>query len=86
MFANVAWRLYIRTHSSTVTYMETTPPHLTVAEFAARMSMEQHMVRRRIRLAQKNPDNPRGIRAVDIGREYRIPETELTRYVRENAA
>lgn len=65
-----------------MTYMDLTPPHLTVAEFAARMSMEGHMVRRRIRNRQ--------IRAVNIGHpnrpEYRIPETELARYVAEHAA
>lgn len=78
MFTDVRFGLYITAHLSTLTYMQTTPPHLTVAEFAARMSMDEHMVRRRIRAGK--------IRAVNIGREYRISEAELTRYVTENAA
>lgn len=53
---------------------------MTVGEFAVRMAMPEHMVRKRIRKGQ--------IRAVNIGHpnkpEYRISEDELTRYVSEN--
>ena len=65
--------------------MQTTPAHLTVEQFGARISMAPHAVRRRIR---RGPDAPGGIRAINIGSpskpEYRIPETEVARYVRDN--
>lgn len=60
-------------------HMPTTPPHMTVAEFGARMAMPEHMVRKRIRKGE--------IRAVNIASatkpEYRISEAELDRYVAE---
>lgn len=77
--------LYISAHCRTVENVNNTPPHLTVEEFGARLNMAPHAVRRRIR---RGPDAPGGIRAINIGSpskpEYRIPETEVTRYVRDN--
>lgn len=57
-----------------------TPPHMRVAEYAARMDMDPRIVRRRIKDGQ--------IKAVNIGTEakpeYRISEAELARWVAEN--
>jgi hypothetical protein len=57
-----------------------TPPHMRVAEFAARMDMDPRIVRRRIKDGQ--------IRALNIATEakpeYRISEAELARWVEAN--
>ena len=54
-----------------------TPPHMRVAEFAARMDMQQRTVRARIQGGD--------IRAINVGTdekpEYRISEAELARWV-----